>query len=86
MKKIQKMRDGIVVSNKMDKTATVLVERKFRHPLYVKLVRQTKKYKVHDENNVLNIGDQVKIVECRPMSKDKRFRLLKIIKKATNIM
>ena len=85
-KKIQKIRDGIVISNKMDKTVVVLVQRRFRHPLYVKLVTRTKKYKVHDEQNVLNIGDQVKIVECRPISKDKRFRLLKIIKKAANIV
>ena len=67
---------GIVVSNKMDKTATVKVTRKVRHPKYEKLVESWKKYYAHDENNEAQIGQEVKIVETRPLSKNKRWRIL----------
>ena len=66
---------GTVVSNKTDKTITVLVERRLRHPLYKKFIRRSKKYAAHDESNVCSIGDVVKIVECRPISKTKSWML-----------
>ncbi len=72
---------GKVVSNKMEKTVTVLVERKFRHPLYKKFVKKSTKFMVHDENNECNIGDIVQIAETRPLSKRKRWRLVEIIEK-----
>jgi small subunit ribosomal protein S17 len=73
---------GTVTSNKMQKTIVVQVERVARHPLYGKVVKSHKKYKVHDENNDANIGDTVQIRECRPMSKDKQFYLEKILTRA----
>lgn len=76
----RKIRNGVVVSDKMMKTIVVKVERLMRHPLYKKTIRKYKKFKVHDENNSAKIGDRVKIVETRPLSKDKRWRLIKIIK------
>ncbi|MDI3519771.1 MAG: small subunit ribosomal protein [Caldanaerobacter sp.] len=78
----RKVRIGTVVSNKMQKTIVVAVEDKFRHPLYGKIAKRTKKYKVHDENNICNVGDVVKIMETRPLSKEKRWRLVEVIKKA----
>jgi small subunit ribosomal protein S17 len=66
---------GTVVSNKTDKTITVLVERRLRHPLYKKFIRRSKKYAAHDENNTCQIGDVVRIVECRPISKTKCWML-----------
>jgi small subunit ribosomal protein S17 len=78
----RKVRIGTVVSNKMQKTIVVAVEDKFRHPLYGKIIKRTKKYKVHDENNICNVGDIVKIMETRPLSKEKRWRLVEIVKKA----
>jgi small subunit ribosomal protein S17 len=78
----RKTRTGKVVSDKMDKTIVVLVERRVRHPLYKKIVRRTYKLKSHDENNECNIGDTVKVMETRPLSKDKRWRLVEIIEKA----
>lgn len=78
----RKVLRGKVVSDKMDKTVVVLVERVFRHPLYKKTVIRSKKYKAHDENNECRIGDIVEIVETRPLSKDKYFRVSKIIKRA----
>jgi small subunit ribosomal protein S17 len=78
----KKIRTGFVTSDKMDKTVTVAVERKTQHPLYKRVVKQTKKYKVHDENNECNEGDKVRIIETRPLSKDKRWRVLEIIEKA----
>ncbi|MBP3906550.1 MAG: 30S ribosomal protein S17 [Peptostreptococcaceae bacterium] len=77
----RKVRVGRVVSNKMDKTIVVSVEDFVRHPLYNKPVKRTKKFKAHDENNVCNIGDRVRIMETRPLSKDKRFRLVDVIEK-----
>ena len=78
----RKTRVGKVVSDKMDKTIVVLVEDRVTHPLYKKIVRVSKKYKVHDENNECREGDKVRIMETRPLSKDKRWRLDEIIEKA----
>jgi len=78
----RKVRQGHVVSNKMDKTITVSIVNFVSHPLYNKRVKKTVKYKVHDENNVCNIGDKVKIMETRKLSKDKFFRLVEVIEKA----
>ena len=74
----QKVREGLVVSNKMAKTVVVAVETRKVHPLYKKAIRVTKKYKAHDENNACKIGDKVKIVETRPLSKEKRWRVAEI--------
>ncbi|ADD03198.1 30S ribosomal protein S17 [Thermoanaerobacter mathranii subsp. mathranii str. A3] len=78
----RKVRIGTVVSNKMQKTIVVAVEDRVRHPLYGKTIKRTKKFKVHDENNICNVGDVVKIMETRPLSKEKRWRLVEIVKKA----
>jgi small subunit ribosomal protein S17 len=72
---------GVVVSNKMEKTAVVAVERRMRHPLYRKIVRRTTKYKVHDADNNSNLGDIVRIVETRPISKEKRWRIAEVLTK-----
>ena len=79
---LRKTRIGKVVSDKMDKTITVAIEDHVKHPLYGKIVKKTVKFKAHDEKNVCNIGDTVKIMETRPLSKDKRWRLVQIIEKA----
>lgn len=79
---LRKTRVGVVVSDKMDKTITVAVEQRKQHPLYKKFIKQTKKFKAHDENNECGIGDKVEIMETRPLSKDKRWRLVSIIEKA----
>ncbi len=76
---MRKMREGVVVSNKMDKTAVVKVQRTVRHPLYKKILKRTKKYQVHDQNNETNIGDKVRIMECRPLSRHKRWRLVEVL-------
>lgn len=73
---------GKVVSDKMDKTIVVAIETLVRHPLYGKSIKRTTKFKAHDENNECKIGDRVKIMETRPLSKDKRWRLVEIIEKA----
>jgi small subunit ribosomal protein S17 len=78
----RKVRIGTVVSDKMDKTIVVAVETRVKHKLYGKIVKQTKKFKVHDENNECRIGDKVKIMETRPLSREKRWRLVEIIEKA----
>ena len=78
----RKTRVGTVVSDKMDKTVVVSVERLIRHPLYGKTIRETVKFKAHDENNECGIGDRVRIMETRPLSKDKRWRGEGIIEKA----
>ncbi|NLH31857.1 MAG: 30S ribosomal protein S17 [Firmicutes bacterium] len=78
----RKTRVGVVVSDKMDKTVVVAVNRDVRHPLYGKTVRKTVKLKAHDENNECKVGDLVKIMETRPLSKDKRWRVAEIIEKA----
>ena len=73
---------GTVTSDKMDKTAVVAIKTKVRHPLYGKMVNRTRKFKVHDEENQCGVGDTVKIMETRPISKDKRWRLVEIVEKA----
>jgi small subunit ribosomal protein S17 len=72
-----KLQSGVVVSNNMDKSIVVKVERKVKHPIYKKTIKRSKKYVTHDEKNECNIGDLVEIAECRPLSKRKRFRLFK---------
>ena len=79
---MRKTRIGVVVSDKMDKTIVVAVEDSVAHPLYKKIVKRTYKLKAHDENNECGIGDTVKIMETRPLSKDKHWRLVEIIEKA----
>jgi len=81
IRNLRKERIGIVVSNKMDKTIVVAVERKQRHPKYGKFIKQTKKFYAHDEKNECNEGDIVKIMETRPFSRTKRWRLVEIIEK-----
>ena len=78
---LRKTRTGKVVSDKMDKTIVVAVENHVKHPLYNKIVKRTYKLKAHDENNECNIGDTGKVMETRPLSKDKRWRLVEIIEK-----
>lgn len=79
---LRKTRVGKVVSDKMDKTILVAIQNSVKHPLYKKIIKRTQKLKVHDENNSCGIGDRVSIMETRPLSKDKRWRLVKIIEKA----
>ena len=79
---LRKTRVGKVVSDKMDKTIVVAVENHVKHPLYGKIVKKTYKLKAHDENNECGIGDTVRVMETRPLSKDKRWRLVSIIEKA----
>ena len=78
----RKVKIGKVISNKMDKTIVVAVEEHVKHPLYNKVVKSTYKLKAHDENNECSIGDTVKVMETRPLSKDKRWRLVEIVEKA----
>ena len=79
---LRKTRVGIVTSDKMDKTVVVTIKNRVRHPLYNKIVNDTVKYKAHDENNECGVGDKVLIMECRPYSKDKRWRVVNIVEKA----
>ncbi len=79
---LRKTRIGKVVSDKMDKTIVVAIETSVKHPLYKKIIKRTYKLKAHDENNECNIGDKVKVMETRPLSKDKRWRLVEIVEKA----
>ena len=85
MDKNRKIRIGKIVSDKMDKTVVVQVERLRRHPLYHKVIKHASRFKVHDENNVCHIGDMVKIVETRPLSKDKRWRVVEIVQKKETV-
>ena len=78
----RKTRTGKVVSDKMDKTIVVAIETRVPHPLYKKIIKRTYKLKAHDENNDCNAGDTVKVMETRPLSKDKRWRLVEVIEKA----
>ncbi len=78
----RKIRTGVVVSAQNDKTVTVLVERQFAHPLYTKQVRKTKKYRAHDETNEYQTGDVVRIVETRPLSKTKRWRVIELLERS----
>lgn len=82
MRNLRKERVGIVSSDKMDKTVVVVVEEKTKHPLYKKTITKSKKFKAHDENNECGVGDKVKIVETRKLSKDKNWRVAAIIEKA----
>ena len=79
---LRKTRVGKVISDKMDKTVVVAIEDHVQHPLYKKIVKKTYKLKAHDENNECRIGDTVKVMETRPLSKDKRWRLVEIVEKA----
>jgi small subunit ribosomal protein S17 len=79
---LRKERVGVVISDKMDKTITVAIERKMKHPIYGKFVKTTKKFKAHDEKNEGKVGDTVKIMETRPLSKTKRWRLVEVVEKA----
>lgn len=78
----RKTRQGLVVSDKMDKTVVVAIERRVPHPVYGKMVTRTRRLKAHDEGNTAKVGDTVRIVETRPLSKDKRWRLLEIVERA----
>lgn len=82
VRNVRKEKIGVVVSNKMQKTITVAVERKVKHPKYGKFITYTSKFKAHDENNDCGIGDTVRIEETRPLSKDKNWRLVEIIERA----
>jgi len=79
---LRKERIGLVVSNKMDKSIAVKIERQFRHPVYGKFIKKANKFIAHDENNECNIGDTVRIMETRPLSKNKNWRLVEIIERA----
>lgn len=79
---LRKTRVGLVVSDKMDKTVVVAVQEHYRHPVYKKLMRSTYKLKAHDENNECRVGDKVLVMETRPLSKDKRWRIVEIVEKA----
>ena len=79
---LRKERTGLVVSNKMDRSIVVEIERKKKHPIYGKFVKQTNKFMAHDEKNDCNIGDTVSIMEVRPLSKNKRWRLVEILERA----
>jgi small subunit ribosomal protein S17 len=81
----QKTRIGVVVSNKMDKTAVVTVDRRVQHAKYRKFLTRRQRYKVHDEQNQCEIGDRVLIAECRPLSRDKRWRLSRVLDKAAKL-
>ena len=81
-RKLRKQITGVVSSNKMDKTITVLVERRLKHPIYGKYVKKTKKFMAHDGKNECQIGDKVRIMETRPLSRKKRWRLVEIVEKA----
>ena len=79
---LRKIRIGTVVSYKMDKTIVVAIEDRVAHPLYKKIVKRTVKFKAHDEKNECGVGDRVEIMECRPLSKDKNWRLVRVVEKA----
>ncbi|NLV57754.1 MAG: 30S ribosomal protein S17 [Clostridiales bacterium] len=79
---LRKTREGLVVSDKMDKTIVVEIKTRVRHPLYGKIMNKTNKLKAHDENNECGIGDRVRVMETRPLSRDKRWRLVEILEKA----
>ena len=79
---IRKTRMGVVISDKMDKTIVISMSTRVRHPLYGKIIKRTNKFKAHDEENACGIGDTVRVMETRPLSKDKRWRLVEIVEKA----
>ncbi|MHB1456657.1 MAG: 30S ribosomal protein S17 [Armatimonadota bacterium] len=78
----RKTRTGTVVSDKMEKTIVVAVESRIRHPLYGRIIRRTKKFKAHDETGIAHMGDTVEIMECRPISREKRWRVCRVVEKA----
>ena len=78
----RKTRTGTVVSDKMEKTIVVAVESRIRHPLYGRIIRRTKKFKAHDETGIAQMGDRVEIMECRPISREKRWRVCRVVEKA----
>ena len=80
---MQKTRIGLVVSDKMNKTRVVAVERSFRHPRYARVVKRTTRFKAHDERNEAHVGDRVRIIETRPLSKDKRWRIKEILQRSS---
>ena len=80
--KVLRIQTGSVVSDKMDKSATVLIERRVKHPVYGKFMKKSTKLHIHDENNECGIGDTVQITECRPISKTKSWKLVKVVEKA----
>ena len=80
--KILRIQTGSVISDKMDKSAVVLIERKVKHPIYGKFVKKSTKLHIHDENNECGVGDTVQITECRPVSKTKSWKLVKVVEKA----
>jgi small subunit ribosomal protein S17 len=82
VKKLRKQKTGVVTSNKMDKTIAVMVERRLRHPIYGKFVKKSKKFLAHDEKNECNIGDKVRIMETRPLSARKCWRLIEVLERA----
>lgn len=84
-RKLRKTLTGVVVSDKMDKTIVVAIDDYTKHPIYNKIIKRTKKYKAHDEENACQIGDKVKIMETRPLSKEKRWRVTSIIEKAPTL-
>lgn len=81
-RKFRKVKVGVVTSNAMDKTITIKVERRIQHPIYGKFMRKSNKFMAHDENNECGVGDTVKIMETRPLSKNKRWRLVEVLEKA----
>ena len=83
--KLQRQLQGVVTSNKMEKSATVTIERRVKHPLYGKIIKRSTKLSVHDEANECGIGDTVLIEQCRPMSKTKSWKLVKVVEKATTV-
>ncbi len=84
-RKLRKVRQGIVVSDKMDKSIVVQVERTVRHPLYKKVIKRSKNYMAHDSDNTGKVGDLVRIMECRPMSRRKRWRLVDVVTPAPDV-
>ena len=82
VRNLRKQKSGVVVSNKMDKTIAVQVERRLMHPIYGKFVKRSKKFFAHDEENTCKVGDKVRIMETRPLSKKKRWRLVEILERA----
>ncbi|MFA5383711.1 MAG: 30S ribosomal protein S17 [Eubacteriales bacterium] len=85
VRNLTKIRTGRVVSDKMDKTIVVAVETLVRHPLYQRTIRKTRKFKAHDEQNTCRIGDKVRIMETRPLSKDKRWRVVEVLERAEQV-
>lgn len=81
-RKLRKTRVGVVTSNSMQKSITVSVERRVKHPMYAKIINRSKKFTAHDEENTCNVGDRVKIMETKPISKNKKWRLVEILEKA----